>query len=150
MMFSCCFNRSKAKDDICHICYECIPENSPDIQEMRCDHSVGHFHLKCIRKWMETNIECPICKVQFELKNDTPWKKWMRQTKQTLRSVDYNEYDKEALVVALCAAKEERDRLVSSRTGLVKIHDAHIDIITKALESKVTEPEVSINTFDGT
>lgn len=147
MLFSCC-KSGRVEDDVCNICYECIPRETPKIQEMCCDHSVGHFHLKCIQKWMETNTECPICKVKFELKNDTPWKKWMRQTKLALRNIDYNEYDKEALVAALCAAKDERNRLVSSRRELVKLHDTHIYIITKALERKVAEQDTGSDTFE--
>lgn len=138
MLLSCCGSVTM-KGDACNICYESIHAKTPKIEEMLCSHSLGHFHLKCIREWMETNTECPICKVDFELKNDTKWKKWVRHTKRTLRNIDYDEYDEVVLRAALHAAKDERNKVLSSQRDLIKIHDLHIDIIANALEKKITD-----------
>lgn len=103
---------------------------------MMCDHSVGHFHPSCIRKWTETNAECPICKVGLKLRNDTPRKKWLRKTKFELRNIDYDEYEEEALIAALQTATDERANLVDSNQDVVNVHDMHIRIIAGALERK--------------
>ena len=129
----CCAKQRERGGFSCSICCDPLLDEDERITEMECTHSSGHFHRKCIRKWTETNDQCPICKTEIKIRGDTPWKRWMRQTRLTIRDIDYSGYDEVSLREALSAAQEERGRLKNSSSELIKIHDSHIDIINASL-----------------
>ena len=51
--------------EICTICYEQLDTGDVETRETRetlpCDHS---FHVPCIRKWLETDNTCPVCRAE--------------------------------------------------------------------------------------
>ena len=47
-------------DNTCIICLEEIKQ----AKKLKCGHI---FHLNCLRRWLETNVQCPTCRDKIEL-----------------------------------------------------------------------------------
>lgn len=47
-------------DNTCIICLEDIKQ----AKRLKCGHI---FHLNCLRRWLETNVQCPTCRDKIEL-----------------------------------------------------------------------------------
>jgi hypothetical protein len=48
----------------CVICYDDIEYK--DLVVLKCDHN---YHEFCIKKWLDINLVCPICKKRYEINN---------------------------------------------------------------------------------
>ena len=52
----------RCKDLICSIC---LDETNDVDEHTKCDY---HYHKKCLDKWLETHITCPMCKTEIKEK----------------------------------------------------------------------------------
>mmetsp|Transcript_18737 Transcript_18737/g.13563 ORF Transcript_18737/g.13563 Transcript_18737/m.13563 type:complete len:96 (+) Transcript_18737:247-534(+) len=50
-------------DNVCIICLEEIKVG----KRLKCGHV---FHLNCLRRWLEQNIQCPTCRANIELEEN--------------------------------------------------------------------------------
>ena len=55
-----------AEDD-CPICMEKMKGGEKDVCKLYCKH---YFHVECMEKWLETRMECPICRAEQKFASD--------------------------------------------------------------------------------
>ena len=55
------FQDGKCHAHLSQTCAVCLEETKRTDKKLKCKHV---FHTKCIMKWFETSIECPLCKME--------------------------------------------------------------------------------------
>lgn len=58
--------RRAAQDGLCsahlmHTCAICLDQVKLSDRKLACKH---RFHTKCIIRWFETSVECPVCRME--------------------------------------------------------------------------------------
>jgi hypothetical protein len=61
------YNDLETTNDNCSICRDSF-EDTCIIRKLNCDHI---FHISCIDTWLETNIRCPLCRVDLREHNES-------------------------------------------------------------------------------
>ena len=50
------------RDITCSICLQDVPHESHEYMVAPCNHI---FHAECLNRWMETKLECPLCRTSL-------------------------------------------------------------------------------------